>query len=195
MFSSLVSFSNTLKAVLAISTSTGPPSLPPQNHRASRVPSSGKEEVPGLLWVQAWSPLPSEYPLNPMTPRNAFHSPLIQEPQMENFSTPNTIPRNAGPAAGSRPDPQTLPTTQVSADPSAPNASLQAPEEPPGEAGSLCPPSPAPVPSSLQSKSQMLTPRAHTTCSQGKPQVSSAAISAPVFQLWPCQYQQFESLH
>lgn len=191
MFSSLVSFSNTLKAVLAISTSTRPPSLPPRNHRASRVPSSGKEEIPGLLWVQAWSPLPSEYPLNPMIPRNPIHSPLIQEPQMENFSTPNIITWNAGPAAGGRPDPQTLPTTQVNADPSAPNASLQALEEPPGEAGSLCPPSPAPVPSSLQSKSQMLTPRAHTACSQ----VSSAAISAPVFLLWPCQYQQFESLH
>ena len=158
-------------------------------------PSSGKEEVPGLLWVRAWSPLPSAHPLNPTIPRNPTHSPLIQEPQMENFPTPNIITWNTGPTAGGRPDPQTFPTTQVNADPSAPNASLQALEEPPGEAGSLCPPSPAPVPSSLQPESKMLTPRAHTACSQGKPQVSSAAISAPVFQLWLCQYQQFESLH
>ena len=50
---------------------------------------------------------------------------------------------------------------QVHPGPSAPNVTLEALEEPRGETGSLCPPSPAPKPSPLQPESRVFTPRAH----------------------------------
>lgn len=110
-------------------------------------PARGRKRFPGLLWVWDWGPLPSAHSLSLRIPRNSIHSHLIQEPQMENLPPPTITTWNA--------------------DPSAPNMILWAQEEPPEEAGSLCPPFPAPVPSSLRPQSRMLRPRAHRSAVKG----------------------------
>lgn len=110
-------------------------------------PARGRKRFPGLLWVWAWGPLPFAHRLSLRIPRNSIQGHLIQKPQMENLPPPTITTWNP--------------------DPSTPNMILWAREEPSGEAGSLCLPLPAAVPSSLQPQSRMLRPRAHRSAVKG----------------------------
>lgn len=114
---------------------------------------------------------------------------------MEKLLAPTTATRGTGPPAGGPPDSCMLLTTQVT---------LQPLKEPPREAGSLCPPSSASVPRSFPPPSRGLTPRASlpaavtrvlSVCCHHFYAGVSRRITPPVPHLWPCQYQQFESLH
>lgn len=183
MFSSLASFSNTLKPALALATSTSssPPSVPPQLVAQS---------YQGLLCTQQWEergswPIeglsleslafytfpkphdPKQSHLQPLDPKRAKRPRERPSPLQQHPHGALALLLEAGLILGYFPPPT-----------SAPNVALQASEESPGEAGSLHPPSSAP--SQVPCNPQIADIRAHAICSQGNLPVSSATISAPV---------------
>lgn len=108
--------------------------------------------------------MPSAHSLNPTNPRNRTHSSSIQK----EVQRPLALLLAADLTLGYFPPPK-----------SAPIVTLQALGEPPERLGAtrLCLSA-----KSLPPTSKVLTPRTHTVCSQGTPQVSSVTISVPV----PC---------
>lgn len=131
-------------------------------------PAAGRSFQPGIglgLESLAFCTLPK--PHNPKKSHPQLLDPKgSQKAQVENFLAPAITTWVIGPAVGGWPDPWRFPPPK-----STPNTTLWALEEPLSSAS---------VPRSLLPTGRALTPRVHTVCNQGSPQVSPATISVPV---------------
>lgn len=161
-------------------------------------PAAGRSFQPGMglgLESLAFCTLPK--PHNPKKSHPQLLDPKgNQKAQVENFLAPAITTWVIGPAVGGWPDPWIFPPPK-----SAPHTTLWALEEHQERLGAtlLCLGAKFPTAhrqSANTQSSHCLQSResssvfCHHFCSS-----FSHTISPPVSQLWPCQYQQFESLH